>query len=437
MTTETLLDAHVRGYAQAVRLHLADLGPDVVEDLTDGLDADLADALADRLPPAPDDGDDVVLDLAVVFGPAAQYAADLRAAAGLPQAAPARRRGRTRERLAAASRSARDTWARAWAPVTSTAGWASLRGALGDLTPVWWVARGWVLGSAAAALIDGSAFSLVPVAPSDLVTQLVAVAISVQWARGRWMPWRWMPRLATVASVLAIVVALPLAAQTRDRFVHTAGSGDGGYSQGWNDGFASSQVGLGSGLGPGQGDGVWVDGMQISNLFAYDAQGLPLRDVQIFDDRGRPVRTVTRDAQDSEWAVPDVDGQWIFRPGLATDGRERWNVYPLRAFASTDMAFDEKTGEFGPVVGARPQTMPWPFLQAPTVIADERTPGEKAPADDAPDAPREADQPEAEQTPPAPTPSAPTASDSSAQASPAAGAGAQEREQGASEVATR
>ncbi|MFP3714969.1 hypothetical protein [Puerhibacterium sp. TATVAM-FAB25] len=50
MTTGNLLDAHVRGYAQAVRLHLADLGPEVVEDLTDGLEADLAEALADRMP---------------------------------------------------------------------------------------------------------------------------------------------------------------------------------------------------------------------------------------------------------------------------------------------------------------------------------------------------------------------------------------------------
>ena len=46
-TIASTLSAHVRGYAQAVRLHLADLGPDLAEDLTDGLEADLTEAVLD------------------------------------------------------------------------------------------------------------------------------------------------------------------------------------------------------------------------------------------------------------------------------------------------------------------------------------------------------------------------------------------------------
>jgi len=38
----------VTAYAAAVRRALADLGPDQVEELTDGLEANLADALADE-----------------------------------------------------------------------------------------------------------------------------------------------------------------------------------------------------------------------------------------------------------------------------------------------------------------------------------------------------------------------------------------------------
>ncbi len=47
ITSTGALSAHVRGYAEAVRLHLADLGPDVAEDLTEGLEADLTEAVLD------------------------------------------------------------------------------------------------------------------------------------------------------------------------------------------------------------------------------------------------------------------------------------------------------------------------------------------------------------------------------------------------------
>ena len=38
---------HVHAYAQQVRAHLADLRPEQVEELTDGLEADLAEAVVD------------------------------------------------------------------------------------------------------------------------------------------------------------------------------------------------------------------------------------------------------------------------------------------------------------------------------------------------------------------------------------------------------
>jgi hypothetical protein len=371
MTTGNLLDAHVRGYAQAVRLHLADLGPEVVDDLTDGLEADLAEALTDRepvLPAAQAGGDDVVLDLTRAFGPADRYAAELRSAAGLPPAAPAAPApgGGARAGLAAARAGARDAWARAWSPVTSTPAWRSARALAGELRPVWWVARGWVLGSWAASAVGGSWFSLVPVESSDLVLQAAAVVVSVQWGRGRWLPWRWAPRLAVVATVAAAFVVVPLADVTRDRVV--AGSGSS-YDQGYADAMSSvSPVSYG-GVGVPDEDGVWVDGMQVSNLFAYDAEGDPIKDVQLFDDRGRPVRTVSDEGATRVWAVPDVEGRWYFQPGLATDGRQRWNAYPLSAVAQDDMVTDDATGTLRPAVGTQPRTMPWPFLKAPTAIA--------------------------------------------------------------------
>ena len=82
-TTDAL---DVAGYAAAVRRSLADLGPEQVDDLTDDLEADLAEALDDERHVAHGRG------LLEQFGPPEDYAAELRAAAGLaPATAPARR----------------------------------------------------------------------------------------------------------------------------------------------------------------------------------------------------------------------------------------------------------------------------------------------------------------------------------------------------------
>lgn len=107
MTAAVLLD-HVSAYAAAVRSHLADLSPDQVDDLTDGLEADLAEALEDPRGPvatgeilirrpvgsiAADAARSSIIDHNQRFGPAAAYAAELRSSAGIePARAPARRR---------------------------------------------------------------------------------------------------------------------------------------------------------------------------------------------------------------------------------------------------------------------------------------------------------------------------------------------------------
>ncbi|MEK8227883.1 hypothetical protein NKG05_19950 [Oerskovia sp. M15] len=92
MSPEGVILDQVRRFAAEVRSHLTDLSPEQVDDLTDGLEADLAEALADmpgalRPVPAgshrPDGGATSLLDVAEHFGPAAEYAAELRSAAGL------------------------------------------------------------------------------------------------------------------------------------------------------------------------------------------------------------------------------------------------------------------------------------------------------------------------------------------------------------------
>lgn len=395
-STETLA-AHVRGYAQAVRLHLDDLAPDVVEDLTDGLEADLTDSLLDRTATAPDAGrspsaggspsggvgsgapGDAVLDLGAAFGPAAEYAAELRESAGLPpRAAEANRlprRWALGRAVVVAWELGAERWAHAWRPLTSTPAWASVMDFVRSLAPVWWVLRGWAAAMVLMVPFGGTP-AIWPSSTPGRLFLLAAVVVSVQWGRGRWLPrLSWTPGLLRVASLGAAVAAVPLLLfVSADR---SPAVGVSSYEAGWNDGYNEAQYASVSSGGPGYGEetGVWVDGMQISNLFVYDRNGDPVRDVQVFDDRGRPVRTMTPQGTAQTWTVPELPGDWFFQPAIASDGRERWNVYPLRAVDVNDVEWvpDESDPEWvtevpRPLTGVQPRPMPWPFLKAPTEI---------------------------------------------------------------------
>ncbi|MCK9794881.1 hypothetical protein M1843_14105 [Isoptericola sp. 4D.3] len=372
-----VLDAHALGYAQAVRLRLADLGPEVVDELTDGLEADLAEAFTEATAPfaaarASSGGadDDVALDLVAHFGPASDYAAELRGAAGLPAALPGVARRGARPSLGARRILLVERWRRAWHPVTSTPQWDRLRGLGRDVRPFWWVARGWIVGALLVAWFtwdtDGRP-SLVPERTGELLVMGACALVSVQWGRGRWLPRRWAPRLTVAATAAAVLMVPAVASATHDEYVYGTSSSAGGYDQGYAAGRDDAlTVGYDDGSGVPGDDGVWVDGMQVSNLFAYDANGDPIKDVQLFDDRGRPVRTVTTDGDEQAWTVPDVEGTWYFRPATADDGRQRWNVYPMRAVPEEGMEWSEDGGAWQPQVGVQPEEMPWPFLKAPT-----------------------------------------------------------------------
>ena len=383
-TSTDTLSAHVRGYAQAVRLHLADLGPDVADDLTDGLEADLTEAVLDDVDAPADAVGTQAFDLTARFGPAGEYAAELRAAAGLPASAPAGRvrRGPVRV-IGEAWTVVSERWRAAWRPLTSTPGWAAAVELARSLAPAWWILRGWVVGQVILVTFTVANVVLWPETTHGRILVVAAIVVSVQWGRGRWLPrWAWFPRAVAVASVAAGVVAIPMVADVEAdsrQLVGGASSFDAGWNAGFND-AQFSQTGTGNAGALVGTDGVWVDGVQVSNLFAYDAAGDPIRDVQLYDDRGRPVRTIPGDATWTTWSVPDVAGTWSFQPALASDGRTRWNVFPLSAVPAEQLGGDIEGGDYLnpdgeeyplPPTGVQPQEMPWPFLKAPTAIEDD------------------------------------------------------------------
>lgn len=343
----------VAQYAAEVRRHLADLPHDQVDDLADGLEADLVDALED----APADGDRV--DLAARFGEPHAYARELRAAAGLPDESTRRARpwpagvGRAGAATVAGARRVR-----AWARRQPWSG--PVAGAGADLRPLWWVVRGWIAYQVVMWLAleaDWLTWRLRPDRDGlpdrwlHAAVLLVLVAVSVQWGRRRWgagqLPW-----LSAAATALALVLLVPVAVFTYEsRF----------YAQ--VDRVQYIEVPTPVSTPPA--DGVWVGGMQVSNLFVYDAAGDPLHDVQVYDDRGRPVRTVT-DGGIGTWTFPGVDEAWTFVPAADSEGRKRWNAYPLRGAPTSEFAWPAD-GTL-PRLGGDARTPPAPFAKAPALV---------------------------------------------------------------------
>lgn len=167
-------------------------------------------------------------------------------------------------------------------------------------------------------------------------------------------------RISRVCTVAALVLAIPIGVFTYEsRFYAT---GDVIY--------VDRQIAVQIPAEPV--DGVYVDGIQVSNLFVYDSDGEPLSGVQIYDDRGRPVQTVSTslDAlQPSGLALPGVPEAWTFYPSQDSDGRNRWNVYPLNGAPDSEIDYsgDPKNGSFPLVEGTELHQPPSPFAKAPAV----------------------------------------------------------------------
>jgi hypothetical protein len=308
-TSATVRDAEAQAYLDGVAAELGDLPDEERADLLDELAAHLDELVAE--------GD---VPLAARLGEPAGYAAELRASAGLPSARPAGGPG-------VASRA---TDAMAWlrtqrrrpSVVVSEEFVRSLR-------PAWWVLRAWVL----LALLTWFAqphwwrsLVVVPdVGPDVLSVLLLAVAVvgSVQVGR--------RGRSRSVAGTL-LVAALNLVAAvgvwpvllTMNEAVQT-----GAY----NDYGPSAQY-----VTRAPTEGVYANGSQLWNVYAYDAQGRMLHDVRLYDQDGAPV---------SLGLAPDATR----RPVVDQQGRLVQNAYPYRYLEPDGTVADI---DAGPTIDAPP-----------------------------------------------------------------------------------
>ncbi len=280
----------VTQYVAQVRAHLADLSPDEVEELTAGLEADLTDAREES------EGAEAWRSR---VGEPATYAAELRAAGGLPPALPPVTSARSTDPVEQAV--ARwDAWPKP--------GW---------LQPLLDVARvfapvGWVLRGAIAAFATVGLFGLITA--SLLLPGLVAVVGLV--ALSIWLGLQvrqghvWARVIGAVGNAFAVAVAAVVLL-----FMVQNATASADYSD-----MPVQDV-----------SGLTIDGESVTNLYAYDADGNRVERVRLFDQRGRALKVFTEQAtadggrdsrEETVFPVPNGGDPW--KPALSEDGLEPW-----------------------------------------------------------------------------------------------------------------
>lgn len=344
-------------YVRRVREALADLPPDVVDDLVDGLPADLAELAAESSTP-----------LADRLGPPAAYAGELRAAAGV--AASGSYAGRPQQRGPSWSTRWRAMWAEERARLRKQTWWPAVSDFARTVRPAWWVARGAIVLALVLFVVFGVRWGS---SGAGVLAQLVmlaallgAVVVSVELGRGRWSRLRWVPRTVLVANVVA-VLALP-AALSWGATTPPDDYGQAGVS------YVTEEVPPASGL--------YLDGQVVSNLYPYDAQGRPLSGVQLLDDYGRAVQV--GEDQRVQWSSGTPEA---FRPAVDVDGTTRWNAYPLRTGTGDAVLPEDVLPPLLVSSGGVAVTTPDPTASTPAPGASTPAPEASTPADAAPDAP--------------------------------------------------
>ncbi|QIK63074.1 hypothetical protein G7068_07585 [Leucobacter viscericola] len=325
--TEEMIDA----FAARVRLALGDLPKGDVVDLTEGLETSLAEQAADLGPGAtlPHEGDAVA------------YANELREAAGLPAGGAdltaEKRPGlfsvvaeRLREMRSELSDRIRAN------PVSS-----AIFDFFVALQPVWWVLRAWVACLVFSAVFMSGTLTYyypIPEGVKAWLMLLVASVVSVQWGRGKWMPWRWMRVVRSLGSAFLFVVVL-LAAPT--------------VVPQWGTSSYVADT-------PENAPGMWVNGSLVNNIFAYDANGKPLSEVQLFDQDGRAIVTVgdpEAGTEAGQWVPASVGASWLM-PRTTIEGKIAWNVFPLRTVPDAEIDYSEDPIGVVDQTKAMPQSPP-------------------------------------------------------------------------------
>jgi hypothetical protein len=271
VTATTVLPPDAAAYLAAVREALDDLPASERDDLLAEVETSLLERSAE--------GGSVSAHL----GPPLEFAAELRAAAGLdpaPAAAPVQRRA----------------WAESIEPAVS-----ALRRLGTELAPIWWVARGYLLIAVAALLADSgwsgrpAALPHLPSRGAGLVWIAAAVVLSVAFG----LLARRVPR----ARLAAVAVNVVLAAAAIPVIVHLAHVPAAARP-------VTVEIPIPAGL--------VYEGQPVDNVYPYSRGGRLLHDVLLYDGAGRPLELQTHDP--------------LRRVLRARNGSLIFNAFPIRYF---------------------------------------------------------------------------------------------------------
>lgn len=336
----TLLINFVAYYATQVRGALGDLSQEIVDDLTDGLEADLIDALDESR--RGKNAEELTLnDLIDRFGKPGDYAEELRTAAGFEPRNPANRvtvppfLRRLRIKLVALVAPLLAAGSKFWQH-------EAVRRVLGFLRPLWWVWRG-ILAYGLIVLVIGDAnllgnlttHYLLPDSLGTLSLMILLIVGSLHLGvRARDGRQRKREPIALLAANIVLALAvLPLTIETANlqyRSYETYVEGPtiienyGGLREWstpehWNETnnfFGGDDSALHA--------PVMVDGELVGNLFVYDAQGNPVERAQILDQDGRPV-TLSTSGTTLDRTTGTVH-MWV--PAVDEYGRAVPNAFP-------------------------------------------------------------------------------------------------------------
>lgn len=344
MTTLAPLPA-IAEYTNAVRAALADLDAETVEELTGGLDADLTEALEEHVS---DGGAAEPSAVAEIFGPADQYAAELRAAAGIARPEPHAEGARAALRsMCTAVRERGRALADRYPRIAAVAQ---------TIRPAWWVLRAWVLWYVVIAW-NGQA----PAFSDGVLPPLVLVAligVSVAWGRrqlGQRRPVRWLGIIASVLAVLMLPTALTLASDP------VAGAG-------WDAGY---EAGVAAARGYGE-EGVLA---QPTNLFVYGPDGQPIAEARILDQDGDPV--VLSDPETglpwSQWSAEEWYGSTL--PAGVLEHDVPLNSYPWSYLDAEDIAM---RSDGMPIATGDAEPATWPAQTLPSLLPSDEPTGDGA-----------------------------------------------------------
>jgi len=271
MTTPEETTKAIKDFAIKVRAALGDLTQEEIQDLTDGLEADLAERAAEQ---------------GIAFGSAAGYANELRAAAGIAGTA-----GSTVNAAASASATGNLALIEFDSP-TIDASSKPKRVTLTERLANWWQAkrlsspvlarfldllermRGfwWVLRGYAVFLVlnnSGYVWGLLPTSKVQVAFLAFCLLCSFILGMKFWNK-NFLLRVVALAGHLITVYALLVTVFS---------------AYGWQDSADHNnayeeyrQV-----------EGIWQNGQPIYNIFAYDKDGKRIPVVQLFDQSGNPI----------------------------------------------------------------------------------------------------------------------------------------------------